>query len=85
MSEVESPPEEPFGYAEFARRTGVSVDWAKRHIASIPHRRPSPRRVKFTQQDVDDYLESVRHVPADPFKRSKAARTTATTPRRKSS
>jgi len=78
-------PEEPFDYAEFARRTGLSVDWVKRHVSSIPHRRPSPARVRFTQQDVDDYLESVRHVPTDPFKRSKAARTTATTSRRKSS
>lgn len=68
-------PEQPFGYEEFARRTGMSVDWAKRHISSLPHRRPTPGRVKFTQQDVDDYLASVRHVPTDPFKRSKAART----------
>jgi len=72
-----SPVEEPFGYEEFARRTGLSVDWVKRHVSSVPHRRPSPARVRFTQQDVDDYLESVRHVPADPFKRSPAARSTA--------
>lgn len=69
-------PEEPFGYPEWARRTGMSVDYAKRHIRDLPHRRPTPGRVKFTQQDVDDYLASVRHVPADEFKRSKPARQT---------
>lgn len=68
--------EPPFGYEEFARRTGLSVDWVKRHIMSLPHHRPSPARVRFTQQNVDDYLESVRYIPADPFKRSKAARST---------
>lgn len=73
-------PEEPFGYDEFARRTGLSVDWVKRHVSSVPHRRPSPARVRFTQQDVDDYLESVRHVPADPFKRSPSERSTVPTP-----
>ena len=67
-------PEAPFGYEEFARRTGMSADWAKRHIGRLPHHRPTPGRVRFTQQDVDDYLASVRHVPADPFIRAAAAR-----------
>lgn len=67
-------PEEPFGYAEFARRTGMSEDWARRNLGKLPHLRPTPGRVKFTQRNVDDYLKSVSYVPHDPFRRSAAAR-----------
>lgn len=69
-------PEEPFGYAEFARRTGMTTDWAMRHIADLPHFRPTPRRVKFLQRHVDEYIASVNHIPADDFKRNKSARQT---------
>lgn len=70
---VHSTPEQPLDYEEVARRTGMSVDWAMRHLDTLPHHRPSPRRVSFTQ-DVDDYLASVRHILNDPFQRPKAAR-----------
>jgi hypothetical protein len=69
-------PEEPFGYEEFAHRTGMSADYARRHIKELPHFRPTPHRVKFLQKHVDEYIASVNHTPADPFKRTGRTRQT---------
>lgn len=47
---------------EAAESLGVSVDWLQRAAAkgTVPSRKVGSRR-RFTRQDLDDYLESVRH------------------------
>lgn len=64
----------PFAIDEFARRTGLTVDWIRHHMDQVPHHRPSPGRVVFTQQDVVEYLASVRKVPADAMRTTARAR-----------
>lgn len=47
--------------AEAAEALGVSVDWLGRAASkgTVPSRKIGSRR-RFTRQDLDDYLESVR-------------------------
>jgi excisionase family DNA binding protein len=64
-----------FTLPEAAAELGVSEDWLKREASAgrVPSRKIGRSR-RFTQQDLDDYLESVRFVAADPLAQSTASR-----------
>lgn len=51
--------------AEAAKRLGVTPDWLRRRAASgiVPSRKMGVYR-RFTEQDLLDYLEAVRQIPA---------------------
>ena len=48
--------------AEFGNRIDKSADWVLRNYKGIPHRRLG-RSIRFTEQDLSDYLESRRVTP----------------------
>lgn len=59
-------PEPAFGHDEFARRIGMSVWWVRHNMRSIQHVRVGSR-VRFTQQDVDAFLDAHRVFPENPL------------------
>jgi hypothetical protein len=48
--------------AWFASQVGKTPDWVRHHLHEIPHRRVG-RSPRFTQKDLDDYLDSVAAGP----------------------
>lgn len=62
--------EPPFDRAEAARRLGVTESWLRAHKDEVPHLRIG-RRVRFTQDCLDDFLAARR---VDPLARSQRSR-----------
>lgn len=53
----------------------ITEDWVRRkaNAGEMPYRRVG-RRLKFTEQDLLDYLESCRQIANDPLSQSAASR-----------
>jgi hypothetical protein len=52
-----------WSYEQAAERSGIPLDWLKRNIATIPHRRYG-RCVRFTDQDLAEITEMRRQGPS---------------------
>jgi hypothetical protein len=77
MTQHSSIPEPPFDRAEAARRLGVRESWLRQHRDEVPFRRVG-RFVRYTQADLDTYLErtSIDVHPLAPSARSRSGRPT---------